>query len=119
MAAWALGLGEYALGKAVDYAKVRAPFGTPIGSHQAVAHPLALARAEMEAARQVMYSAAASYDNGIDAGDQANMAKLLGSRAALSAVDSAIQTHGGSAFVYESDVVTIWPMVRVLQIAPP
>lgn len=118
VAAWALGLGEYALGKAVDYAKVRAPFGTPIGSHQAVAHPLALARAEMEAARQVMYSAAASYDNGIDAGDQANMAKLLGSRAALSAVDSAIQTHGGSAFVYESDVVTIWPMVRVLQIAP-
>lgn len=118
VAAWALGLGEYALGRAVDYAKERAPFGTPIGAHQAVAHPLALARAEMEAARQVMYSAAASYDNGIDAGDQANMAKLLGSRAALSAVDSAIQTHGGSAFVYESDVVTIWPMVRVLQIAP-
>ncbi|QGP89795.1 acyl-CoA dehydrogenase [Gordonia sp. 135] len=118
VAAWALGLGDYALRKAVEYAKVRAPFGTPIGSHQAVQHPLALAKAEMEAARQVMYSAAASYDNGIDAGDQANMAKLLGSRAALSAVDSAIQTHGGSAFVYETDIVTVWPMVRVLQIAP-
>ena len=118
VAAWALGLGDYALNKAVDYAKIRAPFGTPIGAHQAVQHPLALAKAEMEAARQVMYSAAATYDNGIDAGDQANMAKLLGSRAALSAVDSAIQTHGGSAFVYETDVVTIWPMVRILQIAP-
>ncbi|MGW5518795.1 acyl-CoA dehydrogenase family protein [Nocardia africana] len=118
VAAWALGLGDYALRKAVDYAKVRAPFGTPIGAHQAVQHPLALAKAEMEAARQVMYSAAAAYDSGRDAGDQANMAKLLGSRAALNAVEAAIQTHGGSAFVYETDVITVWPMVRVLQIAP-
>lgn len=118
VAAWALGLGHYALHKAVDYAKVRAPFGKPIGAHQAVQHPLALAAAEMEAARQVMYSAAAGYDSGHDAGDQANMAKLLGSRAALAAVEAAIQAHGGSAFVYETDVVTLWPMVRVLQIAP-
>lgn len=118
VAAWALGLGDYALRKAVEYAKVRAPFGAPIGAHQAVQHPLALAKAEMEAARQVMYSAAATYDSGVDAGDQANMAKLLGSRSALAAVDAAIQTHGGSAFVYETDVITIWPMVRILQIAP-
>lgn len=118
IAAWALGLGEYALAKAVEYAKVRAPFGSPIGSHQGVAHPLALAKAEMEAARQVMYSAAAEYDSGRDAGATANMAKLLGSRAALAAVEAAIQTHGGSAFVYETDVITLWPMIRVLQIAP-
>ncbi|HEY2204307.1 MAG TPA: acyl-CoA dehydrogenase family protein [Pseudonocardia sp.] len=118
VAAWALGLGQYALTKAVEYAKVRAPFGRPIGAHQAVSHPLALAHSEMEAARQVMYSAAASYDSGRDAGPQANMAKLLGSRAALAAVDAAIQTHGGSAFVYETDVVTLWPMIRILQIAP-
>lgn len=118
IAAWALGLGQYALDKAVAYARTRAPFGTPIGAHQAVQHPLALARAEMEAARQVMYSAAAEYDAGGDAGAKANMAKLLGSRAALAAVDAAIQTHGGSAFVYETDVVTLWPMIRLLQIAP-
>jgi alkylation response protein AidB-like acyl-CoA dehydrogenase len=118
IAAWALGLGHYALEKAVAYAKVRAPFGTPIGSHQGVAHPLALAKAEMEAARQVMYSAAAEYDSGGDAGAKANMAKLLGSRAALAAVEAAIQTHGGSAFVHETDVITLWPMIRILQIAP-
>jgi acyl-CoA dehydrogenase len=118
IAAWALGLGEYALGKAVDYARVRAPFGRPIGAFQGVQHPLALAKAEMEAARQVMYSAAGEYDSGRDAGAKANMAKLLGSRAALAAVDAAIQTHGGSAFVYETDVVTLWPMIRILQIAP-
>lgn len=118
IAAWALGLGEYALAKAVAYAKTRAPFGRPIGAFQAVQHPLALAKAEMEAARQIMYSAAAQYDSGVDAGEQANMAKLLASRAALAAVEAAIQTHGGAAFVYETDVITLWPMIRVLQIAP-
>lgn len=118
IAAWALGLGEYALSKAVEYAKNRAPFGRPIGAFQAVQHPLALAKAEMAAARHVMYAAAAQYDAGEDAGEQANMAKLLASRAALSAIDAAIQTHGGAAFVYETDVITLWPMIRVLQIAP-
>lgn len=118
IAAWALGLGNYALEKAVEYAKIRAPFGKPIGANQAVQHPLALAKAEMEAARHVMYAAAAGYDSGQDAAAQANMAKLLGSRAALAAVDAAIQTHGGSAFVYETDVATLWPMIRILQIAP-
>lgn len=64
------------------------------------------------------YAAAHAYDAGQDAGALANMAKLLGTRAALAAVEAAIQTHGGSAFVYETDVITLWPMIRILQIAP-
>ncbi len=120
ISAWALGLGEFALAKAVDYAKTRAPFGSPIGGYQAVQHPLALAKANMEAARLVMYAAAAEYDDGAgaSAGAKANMAKLLSSRAALAAVEAAIQTHGGYGFVIENDVVTLWPMIRVLQVAP-
>jgi hypothetical protein len=118
VAAWALGLGHYALEKAVQYAKARAPFGKPIGANQAVQHPLALARAEMDAARLTTYAAAQAYDAGQDAGPLANTAKLLGTRAALAAVEAAIQTHGGSAFVYETDVITLWPMIRILQIAP-
>ena len=118
ISAWALGLGDFALRKAVAYAKQRAPFGKPIGSYQAVAHPLALAKANMEGARHVMYQAAAQYDDGRDAGALANMAKLLSSRAALEALEAAIQTHGGHGFVVENDVVTLWPMIRVLQIAP-
>jgi acyl-CoA dehydrogenase len=118
VSAWALGLGDFALRKAVDYANERAPFGKPIGSYQAVQHPLALAKANMEAARQVMYCAAAQYDDGGDAGAMANMSKLLSSRAALQAVEAAIQTHGGYGFVVENDIITLWPMIRVLQIAP-
>lgn len=83
VAAWALGLGRYALDKAVEYAKRRAPFGRPIGAYQAVQHPLALALANMEGARAVMYAAAGEYDDGADAGAKANLAKLLATRAAL------------------------------------
>jgi hypothetical protein len=72
----------------------------------------------MDAARLATYRAAEGYDAGQDAGALANVAKLLGSRAALGAVEAAIQAHGGSAFVYETDVITVWPMVRILQIAP-
>jgi alkylation response protein AidB-like acyl-CoA dehydrogenase len=118
ISAWALGLGEFALRAAVDYAKQRAPFGEPIGSYQAVQHPLARAKAHLEAARLMMYAAAAEYDEGVDAAGKANLSKLLSSRAALEAIEAAIQSHGGQAFVIENDIITLWPMIRVLQIAP-
>ncbi|MFW6031075.1 MAG: acyl-CoA dehydrogenase family protein [Myxococcota bacterium] len=118
VAAWALGLGDHALARGVEYARERAPFGAPIGSYQAVQHPLARAKAHLEAARSVLYDACEAYDAGQDAGAAANMAKLLASEAAGEAVDAAVQTHGGSAFEHDTDVATLWPMVRLLRIAP-
>ena len=47
----ALGLGDYALAKAVAYSKDRKPFGKPIGSYQALQHRMAQAKAQIEAAR--------------------------------------------------------------------
>jgi acyl-CoA dehydrogenase len=118
VAAMSLGTGDYALKKAVDYANTRAPFGKPIGSYQALQHRMALAKAELEAARLMTYSAAASFDRGESAGGQANMAKLLASRAGTQAVEAALQTHGGYAFDRDYDVVTLWPLVRLMEIAP-
>lgn len=117
-AATALGLGDYALQKAVAYALQRKPFGKPIGAYQALQHRMALAKAELEAARLMTYSAAERFDAGEDAGAHANMAKLLASRAAVSAIEAAIQTHGGYAFDRDYDIVTLWPMVRLMEIAP-
>ena len=117
-AAGMLGIGEYALARAVAYVKERAPFGAPIGSYQAVQHPLALAKINLEAARAITYQAAVDYEDGRPAGERATMAKFLASRAALEAVEAAIQSHGGHAFVIETDIATLWPMVRVMQVAP-
>jgi acyl-CoA dehydrogenase len=118
IAAWALGLGTFALGKGVDYAQTRAPFGAPIGGYQAVQHPLAQAKAQLEAAHVLLYDAASTYDDGAEAGPRANMAKLLASQASLAAIEATMQTHGGHAFVKETDVSTLWPMIRSMQVAP-
>lgn len=118
ISAWTIGLGDLALEKAVGYARERAPWGTPIGSYQGVAHPLARAKAQLEAARVMTYRAAQAYDRGDSPAADANIAKLLASEAAEAAVDAAIQTFGGSAFDKGTDLVTLWPMVRILRIAP-
>lgn len=49
-AAIACGLGRYVLGKAVNYSRERSVFGAPIGTHQGLAHPMALAYAHLELA---------------------------------------------------------------------
>ncbi len=114
----ALGLGDYALGKAVAYSKARKPCGKPIGGYQSLQHRMALAKAELEAARLMTYDAADRFDNGEDAGAHANMAKLLASRAAVAAIEATLQVHGGYGFDRDYDVVTLWPMTRLLEIAP-
>ncbi|WP_127128958.1 acyl-CoA dehydrogenase family protein [Georgenia sp. SYP-B2076] len=118
IAAWTLGLGTRAVAKAVAYARERAPWGAPIGSYQSVAHPLARAKAQLVAARLVTYEAARVFDAGGQAGDLSNVAKYLASEASYAAVDAALQAHGGSAFDEDSDIVTLWPMIRLLRIAP-
>lgn len=118
VAAMAMGLGEYALGKAVAYARERAPFGRPIGAYQGVQHRLARAKAHLEAARAVIYNAAEGFDRGEPVGPACSMAKLLASEAGVEACDAAIQVHGGYAFDTGYDISTIWPLVRLFCIAP-
>jgi acyl-CoA dehydrogenase len=117
-AAWALGVGDYALAKAVAYARERAPFGKPIGAYQGVQHPLANAKVKLDAARLMMYTAAQAFDGGAAVGYLANSAKLLASTAAVEACDAAIQTHGGYAFDNAVDVHSLWAIARLLKIAP-
>jgi acyl-CoA dehydrogenase len=52
------------------------------------------------------------------AGAHANMAKLLDSRAAVKAVEAALQMHGGCGFDKDYDVITLWPSARLMEIAP-
>lgn len=118
VAAMSLGLGQLMVKKGVDYAKERAPFGTPIGAYQAIAHPLAWAEAHLQAARLVIYQGAYDYENGIRDASQSNLARLLASEAANQAVEAAIQAYGGAAFDQDSDIVTHWPHIRLQRIAP-
>jgi alkylation response protein AidB-like acyl-CoA dehydrogenase len=118
-AAVATGTGLRALDKAVAYAKVRNVWGQPIGAHQAVAHPLAKSKVELELARLMTQKAAALWDAGIDdAGESANTAKYAAAEAAVHAVDAAIQTHGGNGLAQEYGVSDLWWLARLFRIAP-
>jgi alkylation response protein AidB-like acyl-CoA dehydrogenase len=118
-AAICTGVGRYALDKAAAYARERVVWGdTPIGAHQGVAHPLAEARIAVDAARLMAQKAAVLHDAGADAGEAANMAKLLAADAGLRALDQAIQTHGGNGLADEYGLATLWFSTRLLKTAP-
>ncbi|GAB7031604.1 acyl-CoA dehydrogenase [Streptomyces sp. NPDC021749] len=119
-AAFALGMGRYALDRAVDYARTRQVWKEPIGAHQAVAHPLAQAHIEIELARLMMQKAAHLYDAGDDlaAGEAANMAKYAAGEACVRAVDQAVHTLGGNGLTQEYGLASLITASRVARIAP-
>ncbi|NMH99037.1 acyl-CoA dehydrogenase family protein [Pseudonocardia acidicola] len=120
VAAYSNGLARYALRKGTDYARDRSVWGAPIGSHQAIAHPLAKAHVEVELARMATTRAAWLYDAGdhAAAGEAANIAKYAAAEAAINAVDAAVQAHGGNGMSVEYGVGTLIGAVRTARIAP-
>jgi alkylation response protein AidB-like acyl-CoA dehydrogenase len=119
-AAFAIGMGRYALGKAIAYARERAVWKTPIGAHQAIAHPLAQAHIDLELARLMMQKAAQLYDAGDDAGagEAANMAKYAAGEACVKAVDQSVHTLGGNGLTREFGLASLITASRVARIAP-
>jgi len=117
-AAVACGIGRYALERAASYARERSVWGTPIGAHQGIAHPLAAAKVEVELARLMLAKAAWSYDHDVDAAEAANMAKYASAEAALRALDQAMQTHGGNGLATEYGLADLWGTARLLRTAP-
>jgi len=120
VAAYINGLARYALRKGAAYARDRTVWQAPIGSHQAIAHPLAKAHVEVELARLATTRAAWLYDEGDQAaaGEAANMAKYASAEAAINAVDAAVQAHGGNGMSVEYGVGTLIGAVRAARIAP-
>jgi acyl-CoA dehydrogenase len=119
IAAEAVGIGRRALAAAVRYAGERVVFGRPIGRNQAIAHPLADSRAELEAADLLWRKAAWAYDCGApDVGALANMAKLRAAEAGFRACDRALQTFGGFGYASEYNVERYWRESRLMRIAP-
>ncbi len=111
--AFAVGMAQAALDAACAYASSRTAFGGPLAGQQAVAHLLAEMATRTEAARLLVYSAAAALDEGASraggaaapagvtgatgvAGRSA-MAKLYATETAQFVVDAAVQIHGARA----------------------
>jgi butyryl-CoA dehydrogenase len=116
IAAQSVGMARSAFEFALDYAKQRESFGTAIFNHQAVGFRLADCATQIEAARQLIWHAAALRDAGRPCLKEAAMAKLFASEMAEKVCSAAIQTLGGYGYVSDFPVERIYRDVRVCQI---
>jgi len=116
IAAQSVGMARAAFDAALAYARERHAFGKPIVEHQAVAFKLADMAVEIEAARQLLWHAAALRDAGDPCLKEASMAKLYASEMAERVCSAALQIHGGYGYVTDFPVERIYRDVRVCQI---
>ena len=118
--AMATGTARYALDKAVAYAKERNVWGTPVGAHQGISHPLAQCHVELELARQMGRRAAALFDGGDweGAAPAANMAKYAAAGISAKSLDQAVQTLGGNGLSTEYGLARMFAASRLPRIAP-
>jgi alkylation response protein AidB-like acyl-CoA dehydrogenase len=114
--AMALGIGRAALEAALAYAKDRIAFGRPIAEYQAVQWKLADSATLLDAARLLIYRAAALKDKGERFSKEAAMAKLFASEAAEKACFEAIQVHGGMGYSREFPVERYYRDNRLTEI---
>ena len=118
IAAECIGDAKWFIEKATAYAKERVLFDRPIGQNQGVQFPIARAYAQMRAAELMVAEGLRKYEVGENAGEEANMAKMLAAEASWAAGEACIQTHGGFGFATEYDIERKFRETRLYQVAP-
>lgn len=116
IAAQSVGMAQAAFDAALRYAKDRQSFDKSLFEHQAVQFRLADMATQLEAARQLVWHAAAMKDAGLPCLKEAAMAKLFASEMAEKICTEAIQIHGGYGYLADFPVERIYRDVRVCQI---
>jgi acyl-CoA dehydrogenase len=113
----AVGLGRWALEKALDYAKQREAFGQRIADYQGVSFPLAESAIELHAAHLMGLNVAQLLDRGERAIKELSMTKSYAVEVGLRAVDRAMQTHGAIGLTNEMHLTHAWHDLRAVNIA--
>ena len=115
--ACSLGGAQRALDEAIAYTRERRQFGKPIVDFQATQFTLADMETELQAARALLYLAAAKVST--DSPDKtkfAAMAKRLATDTGSAVVDRALQLHGGYGYLADYPVERLWRDLRVHRI---
>ncbi|MDH5492761.1 MAG: acyl-CoA dehydrogenase [Myxococcales bacterium] len=121
IASQALGIARAALQKAVAYSKERKAFGEPIANKQAIQFKLADMATQLDAARLLVWRAAALKDRaleekGLRYSQEAAMAKLFASEMATRVTHQALQIFGGNGYSKEYDVERHYRDARITEI---
>jgi alkylation response protein AidB-like acyl-CoA dehydrogenase len=116
IASQALGIAAGALELSTAYSKERKAFGKEIYKHQAIAFKIADMATDIEAARLLVYRAAADKDAGRNFDQSSAMAKLFASKVAMEHTVEAVQIHGGYGYVKEYHVERLMRDAKITQI---
>ena len=116
-----LGMANELIEMAVDYAKQRVAFGSPLAQHQALQFMLADCDVEREAARYLMYAAALAADAGDLSSDPgariaASRSKLYGSEMVGRVADRVLQVFGGAGYVADLPIERMYRDARAFRI---
>ena len=104
VAARAVGVAQAAFNHAIRYSQQRVTFGKPISEHQAIQLKLADMATKIQAARLLVYDAAAKKDSGERVDLESGMAKLFASEICGEVTMDAMRVHGGYGFIKESPI---------------
>jgi butyryl-CoA dehydrogenase len=116
IASQSIGVARAALDASIAYATEREQFGMKISKFQGLRWIIADMATEIEAARQLTYSAAAMKDRGENYTQQASMAKLFASEMVNRITGKALQLHGGYGYTKEYAVERYYRDARVFTI---
>ena len=116
IAAQALGIAQGAIDEAVKYVKDRVQFGRPISKFQNTQFTLADMQTRVDAARMLVYRAAAMKDAGENYSAAAAEAKLFASETASDVTRRAVQLFGGYGYTREYPVERMMRDAKITEI---
>ena len=116
IAAQALGLGEGAIDRTIDFVKERKQFGRAIAAFQNTQFQIADMATRMQAAQYMVYAAADAKKNKRVFSVEAAEAKLFAAEAAMDVTTKAVQLHGGYGYTREYDVERMMRDAKITEI---
>ncbi|HOV28070.1 MAG TPA: acyl-CoA dehydrogenase [Sedimentibacter sp.] len=116
IAAQALGIAQGAIDQTVKYVKERKQFGRTLAKFQNTQFQLADMQTKVDAARLLVYRAAALKDAGQAYGVEASMAKLFAAETAMEVTTKAVQLHGGYGYTRDYPVERMMRDAKITEI---
>lgn len=116
IAAQALGIAQGAFDETVKYVKERKQFGKPISAFQNTQFQLADMKAQLEAARLLVYRAAIAKDTQKVFSTEAAMAKLFASEVAMAVTTKCVQLFGGYGYTRDYPVERMMRDAKITEI---
>jgi alkylation response protein AidB-like acyl-CoA dehydrogenase len=111
-----IGTADAVLAETIEFAKERKAFGRPIAQHQVIAHRLADAATELEAARALTYDTVWLLAQGEYPVERISMAKKFAAQMVNRLADTCLQVHGGAGYMHEYAVSRAFRDVRLQRI---